>query len=270
MRFVLSLFLLLGSLVASEPLAYTKEGRGNAVVLLHGLGGNRSVWAEWGKRLKVGHTLLTVDLPGHGDSAAPPLKGNAVDLDAVARDLAQLIRKQKMAPALLIGHSLGGALALRIAAVDPEAVQGVLLLDGFLSPLPAATVASMAEGVAQDSKGTLRAFFNGMSAGAPQTEMLLKTASKVKPEVLAAYFRALGGPALEVSRVKASVTLFASSFLIPDPNQEAEALTRLGLKGLPKLQVQYFVNAHHWIMLDEREALDVLFNDFETSILEGR
>lgn len=270
MRLLLSLFLLWLPLPASDSLAFSKEGKGASVVLIHGLGGNRSVWAGWVKALKVGHAVLTVDLPGHGDSAAPPLKGQAVDLDAVALDLAQLIRKQKLAPAILVGHSLGGQMALRVAAADPGAVQGVILLDGFLSPLPASFVDRMVQGLAKDAPGTLRGFFQGMSAGPAQTETLLRAAAKLKPEVCAAYFLALGGPALEVAKVKAAVTLFASTTLVPDLSKEAETLAQLGLVGLPKLQVQYFVNAHHWIMLDEPEALTVLFNDFETALLEAR
>ena len=270
MRLIFSLFLALVPLFASEPLAFTKEGRGTGVVLIHGLGGNRTVWAAWAKQLRIGHAVLSVDLPGHGDSSAPLLKDQAVDLDAVARELAQLIHKQKLAPAILVGHSLGGQMALRVAAADPGAVQGVILLDGFLSPLPAQFVSQMVQGLAKDATATLRGFFQGMSAGPSQTEDLLRTAAKVKPEVFAGYFRALGGPALNGAPIKAPVTLFASVAFIPDPSKEAEALRQLGLVGLPKFQVQYFVNSHHWIMLDEPEALAVLFNDFETALLENR
>lgn len=269
-RALFALVCALSMLTGSEPLAYSQDGKGTGIVFLHGLGGSRAVWEDMGRRLKLGHTILRVDLPGHGDSAPPSFKGNAVDLDAVAQDIAKLIHKQKLAPAILVGHSLGGRLAARVAILDPGAVQGVVLVDGFLGALPKAWVEATAEGLSKDPGVSLRAFFGGMSASPAQTEILVKQALKVKPEVLAGYLRALAEPGGDPATLKRPVSLFASTFLIPDPGQEAEALQRLGLAGIPKFQVQYFVNAKHWIMLDEAAALEVLLNDFEVALLENR
>jgi len=55
----------------SAELAFKKEGKGPGVVLIHGFGVNRTVWADQVTRMKKDHTVLTVDLPGHGDSATP-------------------------------------------------------------------------------------------------------------------------------------------------------------------------------------------------------
>lgn len=269
-RLLLFVLCACASLAASEPLAYSLDGKGTALVFLHGLGGTRAVWEDLDKRLRVGHAVLRVDLPGHGDSAAPPLKEGAADLDAIALQVAGLIRKLKLAPAILVGHSLGGRVAARLAMLDPGAAQGVVLLDGFLGPLPKDWVEATAQGLPKDPAGTLRAFFGPMAASPAQTEVLVKQALKVKPDVLAAYLRAMAGSAGEPGALKCPVSLFASTFLIPDPGQEAAALQRLGLAGIPKFQVQYFVNAKHWIMMDEAAALEVLLIDFETSLMENR
>jgi hypothetical protein len=68
------------------------------------------------------------------------------------------------------------------------------------------------------------------------------------------------------SGVTVPVAFFTSSALIPDPAKEKEALERLGLAKIPKLAVSYFVNAKHWIMWDEPDTFEVLYNDFEANL----
>ena len=71
------------------------------------------------------------------------------------------------------------------------------------------------------------------------------------------------------ARFKAPVTLFASTILLPDPTKEKESLKQLGLDGFPKLNVSYFVDAWHWIMWDDPDTFEILFNDFENTMAMG-
>lgn len=252
----------------SAELAFKKEGKGPGVVFIHGFGANRSVWADQVTRMKKDHTVLTVDLPGHGDSAAPVLKDGAVDLDALAVDLAALMHKQKVTPAVVVGHAMGGSIAIRLALADPGAVRGVVLLDVQLSALAENVAADLLKGLAKEPVPTLKAYITGYSTGNSQTSQLLKEAQKASPAALAGYVQAMSKDDIEgrSAGVKVPVTLFASTMLITDPTMEKAGLMKLGLNGVPKLQVSYFVNARHWIMLDEPDTFEVLFADFESGL----
>ena len=100
-------------------------GQGEKVVLLHGLGGSAANWTEVLDRLVPGHRVLALDLPGHGGSDPLP-RGASVDdyADAVA----VAIDRRGGAPALVVGHSFGGQVALRLAVRHPRLVQALLLV----------------------------------------------------------------------------------------------------------------------------------------------
>ncbi len=266
------LAILAAPLAAAPPdLAYKKEGKGPGVVLIHGFGGNRDAWAEISKRLKKDHAVLSVDLPGHGDSAAPPLKEGAADLDAIGAEIAKLIRKQKIEPVVLVGHSIGGAIAIRVALADPKISRGIILVDSSLAPIPKAFTDKLEKDLDANAGAALSGFFGGLCKGEAQKTRLVKDALKVPVPVLKAYAGALGTDSLGTrgTSVLGPVALFASTLLIPDPTREKESLKQLGLDGIPKLTVSYFVDAKHWIMWDDPDTFEILFNDFENSVVAG-
>lgn len=267
---LVTLIIALAAPMAAADLGFKKEGNGPSVVLIHGFGGNRDAWAEQAKRMKKDHTVLSVDLPGHGDSKkmAPPLKDGAADLDAISAEIINLIRKQKATPALLVGHSIGGAIAIRMALADPKVVRGIILVDSTLSPLSKTFTDKLEKDLDANASATLDEFFGGLCKGDAQKARLLKDALKVQVPVLKAYARALSGDVLgtRATAIQVPVTLFASTVL-PDPTKEKEALKQLGYEGIPKFNVSYFVDAWHWIMWDDPDTFEILFNDFENNVV---
>lgn len=100
-------------------------GSGPPVVFLHGLGGAASNWVDVAPLLVDRHRVVALDLPGHGGSPpAPPGAGMEGFVDAVAGTLEGL----GASPALVVGHSFGGQLAVWLAARRPELVRGLLLV----------------------------------------------------------------------------------------------------------------------------------------------
>lgn len=111
-----------------------------AVLLLHGAGMDRSVWALQAPRLGGrGVTALVPDLPGHGRSGGEP----TASVDALAAfvwNLADALGLRRLA---LVGHSMGALAALAAAASAPERVTGLALLGGALAlPVNAALLAA--------------------------------------------------------------------------------------------------------------------------------
>lgn len=266
----LAALLLAASTVASwsAELAYKKEGKGPGVLFIHGYGGNRGVWAEQVSRMKKDHTVVVVDLPGHGDSAAPALKDGALDLDGIAGEIVALVRKLKIAPAVVVGHSTGGSFAVRVALLDPAAVRGVVLVDSILAPAEAVREEAFMKALDADAAKTLGDFFGGLATDEAQKARAVRDALKVSVPVLKAYRAARVGDTVgeRAAGLTVPVAFFTSSALIPDPAREKEALQRLGMARIPKLTVSYFMNARHWVMWDEPDTFDVLFNDFEAAI----
>ena len=105
-------------------LRYLVAGEGEPVLLVHGLGGAAGNWVAVAPLLLAGRRLLVPELPGHGDSS--PLAA-APSLNPYADALASLLEHERAAPAAVVGHSLGGAIALRVAIRRPETVRALVL-----------------------------------------------------------------------------------------------------------------------------------------------
>ena len=116
----------------SGELAATRVGTGGVmIVLVHGWTCRRSHWAGVLPMLKQYGEVLAVDLPGHGDSAgSPPASATVVGL---AQELASIISQQGDRPVVLVGHSMGGAVALEAARLLDQAT-AVILVDTFVIP----------------------------------------------------------------------------------------------------------------------------------------
>src|SRR5690606_17216146 len=91
---------------------------------LHGYACSARDWVPVAERLDGDHLL--VDLPGHGSRASSAPAGFASLVDGVAALLAALDR-----PAVLVGHSMGGMVAVAVAAAHPGLLRGVVLADAF-------------------------------------------------------------------------------------------------------------------------------------------
>ena len=108
-------------------LAYDESGRRDAppAVLLHALGEAAEDWADLARRLAVDHRVLALDLRGHGDSDRPGEYSGALMADDVVAALDAL----EVRDAVLVGHSLGGVVAFRVAAARPDLVSLLVVED---------------------------------------------------------------------------------------------------------------------------------------------
>lgn len=101
--------------------------RGEPLLLIHGLGGCAANWVDLAPLLAERRPVLVPELPGHGGST--PLAA-VPNLSAFADRLGTVAEGEGMLPAAVVGHSLGGLVALRLALRRPEDVRAVVLAAG--------------------------------------------------------------------------------------------------------------------------------------------
>ena len=99
------------------------------IVFLHGLGGSQSTWASVLGDFAGSHRVAAIDLPGHGASDKPSPDGTDYSIPGLAARVGEVMEKIELPPAVLIGHSLGGATALQLALDRPKLVRGLVLVD---------------------------------------------------------------------------------------------------------------------------------------------
>ena len=105
-------------------------------LLLHGTGASTHSWRALAPLLARQMAVLAMDLPGHGFTGpAPGRQSQPHSLLGMARALGELLREAGLAPALLVGHSAGGAIALRLCLDGLLQPQRVIGLNAALLPL---------------------------------------------------------------------------------------------------------------------------------------
>ena len=114
-------------------LAFVADGAGAPgappVVLVHGVCDDLGVMAPLAARMGGRHRTVRVDLRGHGASDAP---AGDYSVATLAADVAAMCDHLAVRGAVVVGHSLGGAVAVQLAASRPELVAALVLLDGAL------------------------------------------------------------------------------------------------------------------------------------------
>lgn len=108
-------------------LAFTDEGPGPAVVLLHGFPLGRRMWQEQFSQIGSMYRVIAPDLIGHGDSPAPD---GDYTIDGMADDVVELLDTLGIdTPVVVGGLSMGGYVALSLVARYPERVRALMLMD---------------------------------------------------------------------------------------------------------------------------------------------
>lgn len=138
-RWPLVLFLALtsASLWAATPAPVTTGSlkieqhgnHGSPVILIPGLAGGPWVWQGTVTHLEKDHVVYVLTLAGFDGTPAPATGGNFFDL--ADQSLYQWLQKANVHKPILVGHSLGGALALRFAGEHPDLLAGVVAVDGL-------------------------------------------------------------------------------------------------------------------------------------------
>jgi pimeloyl-ACP methyl ester carboxylesterase len=111
--------------IHGHRVAYRMAGSGPPIVLMHGITASSVVWELVGPQLARHHTVLAPDLLGHGQTAKP--RGD-YSMGAFASGIRDLVLSLELGPATVVGHSLGGGVAMQFAYQFPERVGRLALV----------------------------------------------------------------------------------------------------------------------------------------------
>ena len=204
---------------------YLDEGSGPPLLLIHGLAGQmRHFTYSLLDRLKSDYRVVILDRPGSGYSTRPPRASAAIS--AQARTIARFAKALGLERPLVVGHSLGGAIALSLALNHEEQVAGLALL----APLthPQENVPPVFQGLVVRSR--LLRWLMAWTVATPLSirngKMVLKTV--FDPQAVPADFATRGGGLLTLrpsSYISASCDIVAAEEDLDDMPARYESLT---------------------------------------------
>ncbi len=111
-------------------LSHSDLGHGETLIILHGLFGSKRNWGSIAKALSSDHRVLALDLRNHGDS---PWDAD-MRYEAMAEDLGRFIHQHNLAPTTVVGHSMGGKVAMAAALARPGQIRRLVIVD--IAPAP--------------------------------------------------------------------------------------------------------------------------------------
>lgn len=137
----------------SDRISVVTRGSGRDIILVHGLGGSRDLWADAAATLDDRYRLHLVQINGFGGTPAPATTDSLVAAP-VAAEIARYIRETGIRQPAVIGHSMGGTIAMMVAARNPGVVGRLMVIDmppfmGAVFGVPAGTAADMKPFAAQ-------------------------------------------------------------------------------------------------------------------------
>lgn len=113
-------------LYKNTTISFTEQGKGSAVILLHGFLENQTMWADLVSLLAAKYRVITIDLLGHGDSGC---LGYVHSMEDQADMVHHVLHELKIRKVVLIGHSMGGYVALAYAELYADSIKGLVLMN---------------------------------------------------------------------------------------------------------------------------------------------
>ncbi len=109
----------------SALLNYKIEGEGQPILLIHGLFGNLDNLGLLARDLRQNYQVISVDLRNHGTS----FHSQQHDYELMAQDVAELVNHLQLSSFAVVGHSMGGKVAMKLASLLPEKINQLVVLD---------------------------------------------------------------------------------------------------------------------------------------------
>lgn len=253
----------------SDRISVVTQGRGPDVILVHGLSSSRDIWDTTAAALQGNHRVHLVQISGFA-GAPVGANGDGPVSAPVAEEIARYIREQGLDRPAVIGHSMGGTIAMMLTARHPELVGKVMVVDMFpfmgamfggpnatresLTPVAdqirAAMIQSPQGVVSEQTRATIASMVRTESARARIIEHArlsnVPTTSNAFHELIVTDLRP------ELTNITQPITVL---YVIP-PNapvtaEQYDGFMRASYASLPHARVIRIDGSYHFIMIDQ-------------------
>jgi pimeloyl-ACP methyl ester carboxylesterase len=261
-------FLVSATAAAQAPTRFTAtvSGQGSDVVLIPGLASSAAVWDATVKQLAPSHRVHVLQVAGFAGAPAGP-NGEGPMLAPLIEDIAAYV--EKLDKPAIIGHSLGGLIALEVAAMKPDGISRVMAVDALpfygLLGGPQMTVAMFTPQATLMRNRVLAQTDAAYAAGVPTTAAGMAKAEASRAEIVnwmlasdrkvtakAMYEDAIEDARPLLPKITAKTTvLYAYDRSSPYPQANFDAMYSMGYAGLPGVTVKRIDDSLHFIMFDQ-------------------
>jgi pimeloyl-ACP methyl ester carboxylesterase len=235
------------------------------VVFIHSLAGNTQQWSIQLGHVRTTRRAIALDLRGHGQSLSPANGDYAID--SMAQDVQTVIEQLGIERFILVGHSMGGSVAVAYAGAYPQRVAGLLLVDpsGDSTQMPVEEVQQYLGALESEAySNVVEGYWSQILTGSTEiTEAkvmqdLRNTSKATVVGVFKELFKYNPVPVLEgYNGPKLSVITLL--------NETPFSLHKL----VSDLPYEMIIGTGHWLQLDKPEEFNRIMDDFLASIDNG-
>ena len=242
--------------ISGIKLAFTEVGEGHSDTLLfiHGLGENMQTWVRNIEELKHSYHCIAIDLPGHGQSQAGDYPYTPFFF---AETIAAFLQQQNINQVNLIGHSLGGQIAIVLAISKPALVNKLILIApaGFeqFSDSGKRWMREQAKNYANSMQGfDFASFLPGYKSSINPAKVYLATINGIIDEPLFDHLKLITQPTL--------IIFGEEDALIPhrilNPSLTQRSVAESGAKEIKDSKLVLFPNAGHYVHIEKVKEVD--------------
>lgn len=247
-------------------MAYTDEGEGSPILFIHGFPLNRRAWSGQVEAFMPRFRVIVPDLRGFGESGSSE---GAVTMGRFADDIRALIQHLGLGQVILVGHSMGGYIALAFAKAHPAPLRGLVLVGtkaGMDSPEAAKSRRASAAKVQREGPLALveamaASMLSGPDAGgrrvaAVRACMVPASTEGITGALLGMAMRPDSWDVLDALRAPTLVVAGAEDAVIPPGESEALA------KAIPNAHLRLIPKAGHLVAVDQSAAFNVVLREW--------
>jgi len=250
---------------------YEDHGKGDvALVFVHCWGCNRGYWKNQVKHYARKYRVITLDLGGHGESGKNRGEWKVLDL---AQDVEAVMDHLHVKKAILVGHSMGGPIALGVAKNRPEQVIGVVCVDTlqnvdqkFPKPMFDATAAKLEMDLPNSMAAFMPMMF-GKDSDPKMVDWVLQQEIKNDPKVVAGLMR---------NMTEIDYPALMSGVKVPIRCVNAEISPPMGMRTAPDVNKKYadfevieIKNVGHFPHLEKTDEFNQKMDQALDSVLKG-
>lgn len=232
------------------------------IVFVHSLAGNSQQWSHQLAHFRKTRRAIAFDFRGHGQSLAP--ETNDYTMEALAQDIYVVVKQLKIEKFILVGHSLGGGVAISFADKYPQHVMGLFLVDppGDSTQMPREDVKNYIETMESEAYSDfIEGYWNHILTGSSESirAQVLQDLRNTPKTTVVKIFKEL----FRYNPVEALNHFSGPTMAVVNPSIETPFSLH---KMIPHLNHAVMTETGHWLHLDKPIEFNQILDDFVSSL----